>query len=268
MLNQNGLNTESNPVAIAPQVVKTTPQPASGDTSHKVSIVQFDGNRHNNKNNGTTPALAVDLAKTKPVTMTSADSGPRKASAPQPRPVDSSLPYNSEGNKSADGVVQTSNLKSEGLSSSNNSSDPDRETEVQLIERIQALWSQHRERSTAAKLSREELTGLRDALSVELHAYKGRLVGTGRDGQWAPFLRERGIPLSTADRYVKRHEDASGFDEQKLVTEELGEPAPEEVTRMVKKLVSKLTRRLNTPDSIAQFMRELGAALQYSTRSA
>jgi hypothetical protein len=38
-----------------------------------------------------------------------------------------------------------------------------------------------------------------------------------------------------------------------------------EVTTLVKKLTPRLIRRLNTPDSIAQFLTKLAAALQPSS---
>jgi hypothetical protein len=271
MVNQAGPNSEPTPAAIVPQVVKTPYQVASGNSAHKVSTVPFNGDRQRNKNNGMTPTPLVDFAKTKSVVGIAADPEPRKDSGLHRQSADSSELSRhdnlSDGDKGANAVNQASGLKGEELTNSVDPSEPESEREAQLVGRIDKLWSSHNKKSSSVKQSREELNRLRTSLSIELHAYKKLLVGTGRDGRWAPFLKERGIPLSTGDRYVKRQEDALARIPGKVLTEELP-PTAAEVTQKVRKLAPGLIRFLTNPESVSRFMLELGAALQPSTPSA
>jgi hypothetical protein len=75
-----------------------------------------------------------------------------------------------------------------------------------------------------------------------------------------PFVREQGIPLSTADSYVKQHE-LSLSRTGNVPTKEVQVPTREDVTKLVKKLESKLRSVLTTPDAVTQFIDELGAVL-------
>src|SRR5260370_15080410 len=137
---------------------------------------------------GMTPTPAIELANAKPVVVDSATS-------PDSRGAQGSLD-------------QTSNPRSEEEAINSASAKPTSEVEVQLVGRIDKLWSTHNKKRSSVKQSREELKRVRVSLSIDLHTYKKLLVGTGRDGGWTPFLVNLGIPLSTADRYVKRQEDA------------------------------------------------------------
>jgi len=268
MLYQARLNSEPTTAPAASQVAKMSHQVAFGNALDKASTTPSSGDHPRGKHNGTAATSSADLAKSKPAVVASTDSGPKKVSTPRPKSAnlsDSLHPDNgSDINKDED---LARNPKGEGFRSSIKPSDSDRETEVQSAARIMTLWSQHKQQSATAKLSRNELKQLRDALSTELHAYKTRLVGTGRDGRWAEFLREREIPLATADRYVKRREDALARAQGKVLTEELP-PTAAEVTQKVQKLAPGLIRFLGSLERSAQFVRELETAFQtsFSTR--
>jgi hypothetical protein len=138
--------------------------------------------------------------------------------------------------------------------------------ESTLTSLIESLWSAKGFRGTLASRSRREAERLRVELSVQLHAYKEQLVGTGRDGTWAPFLKQIGIPRATADRYVKDHiRKLAGSD--KLLSEELVDASGHEITAMVKRLKPRLAAKLRTTDSVQTFLSELAAALQAGERA-
>lgn len=71
---------------------------------------------------------------------------------------------------------------------------------------IAKLWNEHKTVKSIVSQNRKSAKWLRLDLQRQLHAYKKLLVGAGRDGQWAQFLRHADIPLSTADHYVKNCE--------------------------------------------------------------
>ena len=62
---------------------------------------------------------------------------------------------------------------------------------------------------------------------------------------------ERGIPLSTADNYIARHETALALAEGKLPTKDLP-PTAAEITQKVKKLAPGLIGFLSTPEFVTQ----------------
>jgi hypothetical protein len=265
------LNNEPNPAAVAPQVATTPHQVAFGNATDKASTIKFDGDRPN-KINGRTSTKPADLTKTHPVALISPeDSGPQMASTPPPAPANSSesqLPdISCDAMRNERAVGQSSDPSGGSSMTPASQSDPDPEVEVQLVEEIGKLWSAHNRKSFSVRQSREELNRVRNSLAKQLHAYKALLVGTGRNGRWATFLKERGIPVKRADRYVKHHAASSFPLEKKLDTVQLP-PTAAEVTQKVKKLAPGLIRFLPSPESVSQFMQKLGAALQPSTPSA
>jgi hypothetical protein len=142
------------------------------------------------------------------------------------------------------------------------------EASVKLADRICELWGDHQKKKSSVAKSRGQLKMLRSDLSARLYTYKKHLVRVGRGGGWASFLRERGIPLSTADSYVKQHEISMAASAGKLSTQEIKAPTKEEVSMLVKKLEPRVTNVLTTPDSVIQFMTELGALLGCSAAPA
>lgn len=71
-----------------------------------------------------------------------------------------------------------------------------------LALQIRGIWSIHVFRTDTIRRNRGELEVIRGYLRKRPYKYKQLLVGKGRGGQWLPFLRENGIPRSTADRYA------------------------------------------------------------------
>jgi hypothetical protein len=175
------------------------------------------------------------------------------------------------------GVINGSAKRTKSSGALNDSShvpDLDRELELNFVqkdlseeevlglaERIRNSWNQHQFNKMSVAKKRGYLKILRLQLSAELYTYKTHLVRAGRAGGWASFLRERDIPLSTADRYAKQHESSLAPSEEQLLTEEIKAPTLEDISKLVKKLEPKLRRVLTTPESVTQFMSGLEVIL-------
>jgi hypothetical protein len=128
-------------------------------------------------------------------------------------------------------------------------------------EMIERLWSSKKAQGTHASHHQKAAGRLRSELTKQLYTYKQLLFGTGRDGMWAPFLRERRIPLATADRYVRARERELASPE-KLLTEELLDVSCDQIAAIVNRLKPKLLAQLKTTASVHAFLAELTAALQ------
>ena len=79
----------------------------------------------------------------------------------------------------------------------------------------------------------------RRALGEHLSGQKALLVGRGRGGQWEPYLREVGIPTSSAERFIR------GFERYQRLTPELRTHL-EEGRVNLDKLSEAQLKRLNT----------------------
>jgi hypothetical protein len=144
--------------------------------------------------------------------------------------------------------------------------------QVALEKGIVTLWQECKEKTAIfgrnvgdVKRSKEEVARLQAELDRMLHEYKEQLAKSGRNGRWTPFLRSLHLARATADRWAKRHELRVSPKPLIGPGEALYVPTEKDVTALVKKVAPGLIRRLNTPDSIAQFLTELAAALQPSS---
>ena len=126
---------------------------------------------------------------------------------------------------------------------------------------IAKLWNEHKTVRSIVSQKRKSAKWLRLDLQRQLHAYKKLLVGAGRDGQWAQFLRGVDIPLSTADRYVKNCERELELLESPAV-EPSCEPTTEQIAALVKRLMPKLRKELRTYACAGLFLNELTTAPQ------
>jgi hypothetical protein len=133
----------------------------------------------------------------------------------------------------------------------------DSEAEAKLSSEIAKLWGNHKNGNAAARRTRAELKVLRLELGAKLFAMKAILVGTGREGGWAPYLRSQELPISTADRYVARHEAALAPKEEKLTTGELSTPTVEEIRQLAQKVLPKVRSALITQELVYEFVHEL-----------
>ena len=156
---------------------------------------------------------------------------------------------------------------------------PDASEEETVVTRhIISLWVDREKKKTSLiktkaslstskaslKTTKEQLSLMRAELGKRLFELKTLLAKPGRKGRWASFLDGEGIPRATADRYVQSHKRSLVGENEKRLTEAVSVPTEEEIKTMVVKLTPRLVRALPTPESIAQFLCEMTAALQPS----
>jgi hypothetical protein len=139
-------------------------------------------------------------------------------------------------------------------------SEEERDTTSEII----SLWAAHNEQNASLKKSSKELKETRTRLGAYLYQLKNLLAKTGRNGRWTSFLNGEGIPRATADRYVESHKRFLDRKNGNRLTEAISVPTEDEIKEMVAKLTPRLVRLLTTPESIANFLREMAAALQPS----
>ena len=202
----------------------------------------------------TTSLLPGPSAQSEPVATI-----PQAALATPPTPAGSVMAVEEPSVASA--PAGNGNLLSDGL--------PE---EVALEQELVTLWQECKTKTaifgrnkTDVKLSKEGVIRVQAKLDRVLYEYKQQLANAGRNGRWTPFLRSQGMVRATADRWAKRHELRVISQPVIGPHEAICGPTEKDVTALVKKLTPRLIRRLNTPDSIAQFLTELAAALQPSS---
>jgi hypothetical protein len=132
--------------------------------------------------------------------------------------------------------------------------------DAELKRTIATLWSSHQGATDRARKTREQLTTARLELSKALHAYKHRLVGSGRGGMWTPFLREIGISKTTADRYVQQHQLALN-PPKKLPNGELV-MTPTQLDQLAQKICYRIGGVLATEEATDIFLKALAERLK------
>ena len=133
----------------------------------------------------------------------------------------------------------------------------DTQAETKLTAEITKLWTDRKNGNASVRRTRAELKSLRQQLSEKLHSLKAILVGTGREGGWAPYLRRRKLPLATANRYVAEHQARIAQPAEKLLNEQHVEPTVDQLRQMAQKLLPKLCRVLTTAELAFEFLDEL-----------
>lgn len=132
--------------------------------------------------------------------------------------------------------------------------DHDSATETQLTEEISTLWSDHVRLHSSQKATAAQLRQLRARLAERLHAMKTLLPRPGRGGQWRSWLKERGIPRSTADHLVSRHAETLDADNKNCLTESISEPAEADVQRLFHSVWPHLKKKLPTARTAYDFL--------------
>ena len=127
--------------------------------------------------------------------------------------------------------------------------------ENQLTEEINTLWSSHVRLSTSRKATSKEMRQIRASLAERLYAMKSLLSCPGRGGQWRSWLRERGIPRSTADRLAARQaETLDGDNEENVLTGAISEPAKPTAEKLAETVWPSLKKVLTTGESVVEFI--------------
>jgi hypothetical protein len=132
---------------------------------------------------------------------------------------------------------------------------PDDSTiENQLTEEIRTLWSDHVRLSADRKATSKELRQIRASLAERLAAMKTLLSRPGRGGQWRSWLRERGIPRSTADRLVARHSETLGIENGNVPTGAISISPDDSAEKLAKSVWQRFRKTLATYEAVIQFI--------------
>jgi hypothetical protein len=133
----------------------------------------------------------------------------------------------------------------------------DTEAETELTTEIMKLWGVQKDSKATARRTRAELKSLRQQLGEKLHSLKSILVGAGREGGWAPYLRGQKVPVATANRYVAEHQARISQPAEKLLIEQHVEPTADDARKLAVKLLPTLSRTLTTQELVFEFVHEL-----------
>ena len=128
------------------------------------------------------------------------------------------------------------------------------EIETQLTEEISTLWSSHVRLSADRKATAKELRQIRASLAERLSGMKSLLSRPGRVGQWRGWLRQQGIPRSTADRLVSRHAETLVGDNGNVPTGAISEPGEANAEKLAKNVWLRFGKLLTTDESVIQFI--------------
>jgi hypothetical protein len=127
--------------------------------------------------------------------------------------------------------------------------------ETQLTEAIRTLWDKHLSFSADRKATSKELSQIRIDLAEKLAAMKSLLARPGRGGQWHSWLRERGIPRSSADRWVLRHSESLDTQKEIAPSGAIFKPVTDCAgSRLAKHLWPQIMTFLTKEDSVLQFI--------------
>lgn len=130
----------------------------------------------------------------------------------------------------------------------------DSNIENQLTEEISTLWSDHVRLSADRRATAKELRQIRASLAERLAAMKSLLSRPGRGGQWRSWLRERGIPRSTADRLVARHAETLCADNENVPSGAISGPAKPAAEKLAGTVWPSLRKVLTTGESVVEFI--------------
>jgi len=127
--------------------------------------------------------------------------------------------------------------------------------ETELTQEISTLWSDHVRLSASRRATAKELCVIRARLAERLHAMKSLLSRPGRLGQWRGWLKQQGIPRSTADRLVSRHAETLGIENGNVPTGAIWEPAKDGAGMKLAKVVwPQILKYLTKDESVVEFI--------------
>ena len=224
------------------------------------------------------PAHAVQAAQPAPTaspTPSLASALPVQTAAPPTNPAVPALPpapVAAPTTKTAPATDRVEGTKASATRDDEHAGEPDCSEEEEVVTRqIISLWAAREKKKTSliktkASLhtTKEQLSLMRAELGKHFFELKSLLAKPGRDGRWAEFLRDEGIPRASADRYAESHKRLVEGDNGNRLTEAISIPTEAEITKMVVKLTPRLVRALPTSECITQFLREMTDALQPS----
>jgi hypothetical protein len=126
--------------------------------------------------------------------------------------------------------------------------------EMQLTEEINTLWSDHVRLSANRRVTGKELRQIRASLAERLHEMKSLLSHPGRGGEWRGWLRERGIPRSSADRLCARHGETLGIENGIAPCEAISNSQDEGAEKLAKSVWQRFRKTLATDEVVIDFI--------------
>jgi hypothetical protein len=131
--------------------------------------------------------------------------------------------------------------------------------ETELTQEISALWSDHVRLSANHKTTARELRQIRARLAERLYAMKSFLCrpDRGRASQWRSWLKQQGIPRSTADRLVARHGEILGGNSESLLSGAASEQAENAAEKLAKSVWQRIGKLLATGESVIRFISQI-----------
>jgi len=132
---------------------------------------------------------------------------------------------------------------------------PDDSTiESQLTREISDLWADNVRLSANRKTTAKEFRQIRARLAEKLATIKTLLSRPGRSGEWRGWLRERGIPRSTADRLVSRHAETLTGDNGNVPTEAISNSPEDSAEKLAETVWQRFGKTLATDESVIRFI--------------
>jgi hypothetical protein len=131
--------------------------------------------------------------------------------------------------------------------------------ETQLAQEISTLWSDHVRLSGNRRAASTELRQIRAKLAERLYDIKQLLCRVGRSGQWRSWLKERGIPRSSADRLCERHAETLGIKNENAPAGAI-KPKGDSIEELVQSLLPRLRRALPDTQAVFLFIAAVGEA--------
>jgi hypothetical protein len=119
---------------------------------------------------------------------------------------------------------------------------------------IEQLWLIHTCCSSDIKSEQYRQRSVANSLGQLLHKMKALLATPGRMGKWASWLRTRGIPRASADRWVQRYVEAFHLSSESP-RESIQEPTEIQINRLFASIWERCEKVLTTERSRYDFLR-------------
>jgi hypothetical protein len=152
-------------------------------------------------------------------------------------------------------AIQNVVLAEQEIATQPDRTQPDDATvETQLTQQISTLWIEHTRLSADHKATARDLRQIRASLAERLFVMKSVLSRPGRGGHWRSWLKERGIPRSSADRLCDRHAETLGTENRNAPSEAIPEPGDANAEKLAKNVWLRIGKFLTTDEAVIRFI--------------
>jgi hypothetical protein len=126
--------------------------------------------------------------------------------------------------------------------------------ETQLTNQISSLWVENTRLSADRKATTRELRQIRASLAERLYEMKSLLSRPGRGGEWRGWLREQGIPRSSADRLCARHGETLDIENGNVPSGAITEQEEANADKLAKSVWQRFGKFLSIDEAAFQFI--------------